>query len=294
MTTQKPKRAESLKELEEIQGKLFSPEEFGKGLKLKLRPDDVIISPFGKSGTTWLQQIVHTLRTRGDMDFDDISRVVPWIETSSALGIDLDAEQKSNPRAFKSHLDYETIPKGGKYIVSIRNPEDALNSMYKFMEGWFIEPGSISLEEFALKRFIASQSYWKHLASWWTHRNDTNVLMLCYEQMTVDPDALIRRVAEFIDVPLDDELLAITLEHSSFSYMLEHKDRFDDALMRALSETKANLPKGSDSSKVRKGKIGETSMPEVVQAELDEKWRKLIKETLGFVNYAELVAELNH
>ena len=294
MTTQKPKRAESLKELEEIQGKLFSPEEFGKGLKLKLRPDDVIISPFGKSGTTWLQQIVHTLRTRGDMDFDDISRVIPWIETSSALGIDLDAEQKSNPRAFKSHLDYETIPKGGKYIVSIRNPEDALNSMYKFMEGWFIEPGSISLEEFALKRFIASQSYWKHLASWWTHRNDTNVLMLCYEQMTVDPDALIRRVAEFIDVPLDDELLAITLEHSSFSYMLEHKDRFDDALMRALSETKANLPKGSDSSKVRKGKIGETSMPEVVQAELDEKWRQLIKETLGFVNYAELVAELNH
>lgn len=118
--------------------------------------------------------------------------------------------------------------------------------------------------------------------------------MLCYEQMTVDPDALIRRVAEFIDVPLDDELLAITLEHSSFSYMLEHKDRFDDALMRALSETKANLPKGSDSSKVRKGKIGETSMPEVVQAELDEKWRQLIKETLGFVNYAELVAELNH
>ena len=294
MTTQKPKRAESLKELEEIQGKLFSPEEFGKGLKLKLRPDDVIISPFGKSGTTWLQQIVHTLRTRGDMDFDDISRVVPWIETSSALGIDLDAEQKSNPRAFKSHLDYETIPKGGKYIVSIRNPEDALNSMYKFMEGWFIEPGSISLEEFALKRFIASQSYWKHLASWWTHRNDTNVLMLCYEQMTVDPDALIRRVAEFIDVPLDDELLAITLEHSSFSYMLEHKNRFDDALMRGLSETKANLPKGSDSSKVRKGKIGENSMPEVVQAELNEKWRKLIKETLGFVNYAELVAELNH
>ena len=294
MTTQKPKRAESLKELEEIQGKLFSPEEFGKGLKLKLRPDDVIISPFGKSGTTWLQQIVHTLRTRGDMDFDDISRVVPWIETSSALGIDLDAEQKSNPRAFKSHLDYETIPKGGKYIVSIRNPEDALNSMHKFMEGWFIEPGSISLEEFALKRFIASQSYWKHLASWWTHRNDTNVLMLCYEQMTVDPDALIRRVAEFIDVPLDDELLAITLEHSSFSYMLEHKNRFDDALMRGLSETKANLPKGSDSSKVRKGKIGENSMPEVVQAELNERWRKLIKETLGFVNYAELVAELNH
>ena len=294
MTTQKPKRAESLKELEEIQSKLFTPEDFGKGLKVKLRPDDVVISPFGKSGTTWLQQIVHTLRTRGDMDFDDISRVVPWIETSPALGIDLDAEQKANPRAFKSHLDYETIPKGGRYIVSIRNPEDALNSMYKFMEGWFIEPGAISLDEFALKRFIVSEGYWKHLASWWAHRNDSNVLILCYEQMTVDPDALIRRVAEFIDVPLDDELLAITLEHSSLNYMLEHKDRFDDALMRALSETKGNLPKGSDSSKVRNGKVGENTMPQIVQTELNEKWRKLIQEPLGFSNYAELITALHH
>lgn len=292
MTTQKPKRAESLQELGEIQSKLFTAEDFGKGLKLKLRDNDVVISPFGKSGTTWLQQIVHTLRTRGDMDFDDISRVVPWIETSPGLGIDLDAEQKANPRAFKSHLDYETIPKGGKYIVSIRNPEDALNSMYKFMEGWFIEPGAISFEDFAQQRYIVSEGYWKHLASWWKHRNDKNVLLLSYEQMTQDPDALIRRVAEFIDVPLDEELLAITLEHSSLAYMLKYKDRFDDALMRALSETKANIPKGSDSSKVRKGQIGERTMPENIQAELNDKWQKLIEEPFGFTTYADLIAEL--
>lgn len=36
-----------------------------KGLQVKLRPSDVVITPYGKSGTTWTQQIVHTLRTRG-------------------------------------------------------------------------------------------------------------------------------------------------------------------------------------------------------------------------------------
>ena len=42
--------------------------------------------------TTWIQQIVHMLRSGGDMDFDDISRVSPWIEVAFALGGDLDAE----------------------------------------------------------------------------------------------------------------------------------------------------------------------------------------------------------
>ena len=32
----------------------------------------VIITPFAKCGTTWLQQMVHSLRTGGDLDFDDI------------------------------------------------------------------------------------------------------------------------------------------------------------------------------------------------------------------------------
>jgi len=45
-----------------------------KGLGITLAPTDIVVAPFGKSGTTWLQQIAHSLRTRGDMDFDEIWR----------------------------------------------------------------------------------------------------------------------------------------------------------------------------------------------------------------------------
>ncbi len=72
------------------------------------QPADLFISPFPKSGTTWLQHIVHGLKTCGDMTFDDISRVVPWLETAQFLGIDLDAPQPGGFRAFKSHLDKES------------------------------------------------------------------------------------------------------------------------------------------------------------------------------------------
>ena len=280
-------RATSLTELAQIQARMLKPEEVKKGMGLELRFNDVVITPFGKSGTTWIQQIVHTLRTRGDMDFDDISRVIPWIETSPALGIDLDAEQRANPRAFKSHLEYEAIPKGGKYINSVRDPKDALYSAYKFFEGWFLEPGTVSLDEFARERFIKSGTYWSHLRSWWQQRSKTTVLFLAYEHMKLDLNLTIRRIAEFIDIPLDEELLELTLRHASMPFMLQHQDRFDDTLMRALSEDRCNLPPNSDSAKVRRGEIGNHAAvfsPELV-AELDDVWRKQITEPLGFRDY---------
>ena len=285
-------RATSLAELDEREARLFNKEDFALAKDVALRFTDVVITPYAKCGTTWLQQIVHTLRTRGDMDFDDISRVVPWIEISPGLGIDLNAAQKAEPRAFKSHLDADAIPKGGRYINAIRNPGDALISMHKFMEGWFLEPGAVSLEKMAKERFIKSGSYWKHLLSWWRRKQDPDVLFLVYEQMTADLPGTIRKVADFIDIELDDELLAITEEHASLGFMLKHKDRFDDVMMRTLGEDKAGLPIGSDSSKVRQGSVGGKLSLEIVAA-LNAAWMKNITQEIGFESYEALVAELS-
>lgn len=286
-------RPTTLKDMRERQAKLFTREELAAGMALKLRPTDVVITPFAKCGTTWMQQIVHTLRTRGDMDFDDISRVIPWIETSTALGIDLDAEQRAEPRAFKSHLGWDEVPKGGRYINVVRDPGDALVSMYKFNEGWFWEPGTVDLEEFALTGFIAQRGYYKHLKSWWPHRDDPEVLFLAYEHMHRDPRRTITRVAAFIGVPLDDELLDITEEHASMAFMLAHKDRFDDFLMRKLSEERMGLPEGSDSAKVREGRSGAgATLSGRIRSELERLWAEEITADFGFPDYPSLIATL--
>ena len=108
-------------EMAQIQGRMLKLEDVGAGIGYyRPRPSDVVISPFGKCGATWLQQSFHTLRTGGDMDFDDISRVVPWIETARVLGLDMDldldleAKQRADPRGFKSHLPFDLIPKGAR------------------------------------------------------------------------------------------------------------------------------------------------------------------------------------
>jgi hypothetical protein len=298
LDAQTPHRARSMAELAQIQSRMMRQKDFAESVRsYRPRPTDIVISPFGKCGTTWLQQTFHTLRTRGDMDFDDISRVVPWIETARTLGLDLEAPQPAEPRGFKSHLPYDLTPKGARYVVSLRDPKDALVSLHRFMEGWFLEPGAVSVAEFA-KGWLPSDrpgpNYWSHLLSWWEQRDNPDVLLMSYEHMTADPERAVRALAAFSGTALDDALLELTLERSSIGFMLAHKDRFDDLMMRQMSERRCNLPPGSDSSKVVRGGVGghRDVLPAEVAAALDDAWTWLITPKTGFANYAELEAAL--
>ena len=298
MENSTPRRARDMAEMVEIQGRCFVREKIARSIAgFRPRLGDIIISPYGKCGTTWLQQTLHSLRTQGDMDFDDISRVVPWIETAGVLDIDLDAEQRGRPRGFKSHLPYDQIPKGGRYIVSLRDPKDAAVSMYHFMEGWFFEPGAISLTEFTTARLAMrgrGMDYWHHLITWWEQRANPDVLLLSYEQMSAEPEASIRRIARFCDIALDTSLLDLTLKQTSLAFMLAHKDKFDDLMMRNISERVGNLPPGSDSAKVRSGRVGghRAEMSEELEKMLDVIWTETVSAKFGFKDYAELEREL--
>ena len=70
-----------------------SPEAEAAHASHKVRADDVYISTYAKSGTTWMQQIVHQLRSDGETDFEEISCAVPWLESAVDIGIDPHADQ---------------------------------------------------------------------------------------------------------------------------------------------------------------------------------------------------------
>lgn len=294
-----PRRARTVAEYRELWRRVGEVSDVGAAIEsYRPRPTDVIISPFAKCGTTWLQQIFHTLRTGGDSDYDEISRVVPWIEMAHFVGVDLEAAQRAEPRGFKSHLPYGLVPKPARCIVAVRDPKDALVSTFRFMEGWFIEPGTVTLEEFA-EQWLTDESsdrdYWSHLLSWWGQRHRDDVLLLSYESMVEDLEQCIRRVADFCGLPLNDDLLATTLERSSFSFMRAHKDQFDERLTREAVERWRILPPGGESSKVRIGGVGghrQELSPELAAA-MDAVWARRIVPELGFSRYAELVAAIS-
>jgi len=116
-------------------------------------------------------------------------------------------------------------------------------------------------------------------------------LLLCYEHMRDDHEGTVRKIAEFSGIAVDDELMAITLEHSSLEFMQRYKDRFDDAMLRAHSEQEG-LPEGSDSAKVRAGRVGEFQFSETVIERFNALWRQHLEPVTGFTSYASLIASL--
>ena len=93
--------------------------------RFKPRASDVLITTAPKAGTTWMQQILHQLRSGGDPSFDSIDNVVPWLELprdNMSVQNTIDRyESISNPRLFKTHCTYEQTP-GTGIINIIRRP----------------------------------------------------------------------------------------------------------------------------------------------------------------------------
>ncbi|MFT7474709.1 MAG: hypothetical protein ACI81L_001638 [Verrucomicrobiales bacterium] len=257
------------------------------------RPSDVFICTYTKSGTTWTQQIVHQLRTGGSMAFDDISVVVPWLETAVDIDVDPTADQRWEPRAFKSHLSSPEIPPGGRYITVFRDPLTVLPSFYQFFEGWFFEPGTIPIEDFARAFYIggsASGRHWQHLIEWWPRIGDDDVLALSYEDMVADPDAVPPIVADFLGIELDDETMSAVIGNCRRSTMAQHGSKFEEILLREKRDPIMGLPEGGNASKVNAKTSAVLSLD--LATELDAVWAETVTPTLGFASYDEFRAAL--
>ncbi|MCB9797022.1 MAG: amino acid adenylation domain-containing protein [Alphaproteobacteria bacterium] len=261
---------------------------------LSARPSDVFIATFPKCGTTWLQQIVHGLRSQGDMDFPEISYVVPFLERASPLGVDLNAAQVATPRAFKTHLPWSQLPRGGRIITVMRDPRDALLSAWRFLEGWYFERGALDAWAWSQEMFFAFEreeaGYWRYLRVAWEQRRRPDVLLLCYEDMLEDLESAVRRVAAFIGVQADEALISLATHQASYAFMRAHRDQFDERQGVARTAALIGLPAGVETTKVREGRAGagRATLDPRVLARLDEVWQREITPTIGAASYEEL------
>lgn len=273
----------------------------------RTRPDDIIIVGYPKSGSTWMQQIVHGLRTNGSMDFEEICRVVPFLERTflETMPVSDDLyQQASMPfRAFKCHCPYSLCPKGAKYIVVSRDPKDVAISYFRFLEGWFFKEGELSADEFVLDVWLrlnkqdyyylpGSHCYWDYFASWWPHVDDPNVLWLYYEDMKEDIVQAVKTVGEFIGCPTDDATyLEKVVNQASIDFMKKHADQFEARKsVREPLNASLGIPldqKGT--GYVHEGTIGshKARLSEDSLKAIDEKWKE-IEEIVGYPSYAEV------
>jgi hypothetical protein len=268
-------------------GDFATDESARRGAQIDIEPDDIVISTYAKSGTTWLQQVVHQLRSGGDMTFEEISVVVPWLGVAHDMGID-PAEQPWRPRAFKLHRAWEDVPMGGRIITAFRSPQGVLRSFYRFFSGAFFEADSIALDEFTHGWFLqgtGSGLYFDHIASFWPHVRDPHVLAFTYEDMQAAPAEVVRVVAGFMDIT-DEATIDVAIRHSSRPFMAAHADQFDDHPLSASIRERTGVPVGLF-AKVHAAPPDVTISGELDDA-LDAMWAAIVTPATGFSTYEEL------
>ena len=204
------------------------------------RKQDVVISTYPKSGTTWMLQMAYQIAFLGDGDFGHQYDVVPWpdklIPLDNNIALDDMSVAQTSPTGLhiiKSHLEAEFIPytPEAKYISVIRDPKDMLVSMAVFENGFNkmlfgdIVPMDSWVESFQSGRFMY-QSWPEFIDSWWAMHERDNVLIVTFEEMKADNDGMIKRVAEFMGVSLTTEQIDKVVAKTSFTYMKENDHKF--------------------------------------------------------------------
>lgn len=232
----------------------------------KLALADCVIVSFGKSGRTWLRvmmsrfyQVRHGLSQRHLLAFDNLHNRVPEI-----------------PRIFFTHDNYlkDYIKEEGskaayydkKLVLMVRDPADVAVSQYyqwkfrmtdrKKKINNYPAPGSdVSLYDFVMMPECGLPKIIDFMNGWGRELDRfRNLLVVRYEDLRADPEAMLRQILEFVGTPGTAEELREAVQFASVENMrqLEQKRVFWLAGRRMLAKDRGNL----NTYKVRRAKVG--------------------------------------
>lgn len=215
----------------------------------QFRPDDIIIATYAKSGTTWMQQIVAQMMFNGDPDLA-VAEMSPWLDLRvppKDVKLPL-VEAQTHRRILKTHLPVDALvysPKA-KYIYIGRDGRDVMWSMYNhhangnqaYYAALNDTPGRVGppllpppadIRQYWLewmdKDGYPFWSFWENIRSWWQIRELPNLLLIHFNDLKCDMPGEMRRIARFLDIPIDETRWPDIVEYCTFDWMKKNATR---------------------------------------------------------------------
>ena len=261
----------------------------------QVRESDVLITTAPKAGTTWMQQILHQLRSGGDESFTSIDDMVPWLErkrSGKTLNEVLEYyEAIADPRVFKTHCTAEQTPGIGtaNIILSSRDPRECCVSFYHHLRNMTDEARKVANITVAdtfdehVDRWLDFAAWYRNVQSWGPHHDHEKVLWLRFQDMKADLPASVDRIINFLGWDISTEQRNRALEYSSFAWMKAHDEKFSN-------QGDSGKPVFKPGQFIRQGKVGkhrEIMSPEQEQRVLDKAREMLDHECLQFLELPE-------
>ncbi|XP_059196201.1 amine sulfotransferase-like [Centropristis striata] len=205
------------------------PDDVDQIYNLEIRDSDVFVVTYPKSGTIWMQQILLLLEAKGDLttinhlNNHSNADLIPWIEVNGNRQMFITAP---SPRLRVTHLQLHFMPSAlsqkGKVIYVARNPKDVLVSYFYFhkLANMLETPKDFNdfFEKF-IRGDVFGGSWFEHVKTWYSHKNDMDMLFITYEEMIKDLQSAVERISLFLGKELTDEQLANVVKHSTFNNM---------------------------------------------------------------------------
>ncbi|KAJ8025257.1 Sulfotransferase family cytosolic 1B member 1 [Holothuria leucospilota] len=253
-----------------VMPKVIAPRYLKDIADFKVRPDDVYLLTYPKSGTTWAQNIICLiLETRGRKADEHLSDKVQYLEFPEghgsiprdvARGMYEVASTKPSPRVLKSHLRVQFLPtelhtKKPKIVYVARNPKDSAVSFFNFCSFSYNCPPYRVWSDFFLdfcKGTSPRGSWFDSVLPWWKKRHEPNVLFLKYEDMQKDLRGSVLKIANFLEYKLSDDQVDNIVAKSTFKAMktdpMVNPDSCNPSYQDGVKQNKSFM---------RKGKVGD-------------------------------------
>ena len=189
------------------------------GSRLELRPDDVFLVSYPKSGNTWVRFLLANLVSRSPSSFRDANTLVPDIHNAGTPEI---LASVPSPRILKSHFPFD--PVYPRVIYLLRDPRSVAVSQFFFKKRkGELEPET-SFESFFVQ-FLGGfddgfGSWGDHVCSWLEKRPDpADRIVVRFEDLKADTVAQLQSMCAFAGIAADESGLDTAIRNSSMEAM---------------------------------------------------------------------------